>query len=43
MGIAEAMKPKIVYRTPGSEVAAAVASGDAEFGITVTREVGPSC
>ena len=38
MGIAAAMKPKIVYRTQGSEVAAAVASGAAELGITFTSD-----
>ena len=32
MGIAEAMKSKIVYRNQGSEVADAVAKGDAELG-----------
>jgi len=42
MGIAEAMKPKIVYRTQGSEVAAAVASGAAELGITFTSELQPN-
>lgn len=42
MGIAEAMKPKTVYRNQGSEVAAAVATGDAEFGITFTSELQPN-
>jgi len=42
MGIAEAMKAKIVYRTQGSEVAAAVASGEAEIGITFTSELQPN-
>jgi molybdate transport system substrate-binding protein len=42
MGIAAAMKPKIVYRTQGSEVAAAVASGAAELGITFTSELQPN-
>lgn len=42
MGIAEAMKSKIVYRTQGSEVAAAVASGEAELGITFTSEMQPN-
>jgi molybdate transport system substrate-binding protein len=42
MGIADAMKPKIVYRTQGSEVAAAVAKGDAEFGISFTSELQPN-
>jgi molybdate transport system substrate-binding protein len=42
MGIAEAMKPKIVYRTQGSEVADAVARGEAELGITFTSELKPN-
>ena len=42
MGIAEAMKPKIVYRTQGSEVADAVAKGEAEIGITFTSELQPN-
>jgi len=42
MGIAEAMKPKILYRTQGSEVADAVASGEAELGITFTSELQPN-
>jgi molybdate transport system substrate-binding protein len=42
MGIAEAMKPKIVYRTQGSEVADAVAKGEAEFGISFTSELAPN-
>ena len=42
MGIADAMKSKIVYRTQGSEVAAAVASGAAELGITFTSELQPN-
>ena len=42
MGIAEAMKPKIVYRTQGSEVANAVATGAAEMGITFTSELKPN-
>lgn len=42
MGIAEAMKPKIVYRTQGSEVAEAVATGAAEIGITFTSELRPN-
>ena len=42
MGIAEAMKPKIVYQTQGSEVAEAVASGAAEFGITFVSELVPN-
>jgi molybdate transport system substrate-binding protein len=39
MGIADAMASKIVYRTQGSEVADAVARGDAELGITFTSEL----
>jgi len=42
MGIADAMKSKIVYRTQGSEVAAAVAAGEAEIGITFTSELAPT-
>jgi molybdate transport system substrate-binding protein len=42
MGIAEAMKPKTVYRLQGSEVAAAVASGEAELGISFTSELQPN-
>lgn len=42
MGIAEAMKAKIVYRTQGSEVADAVAKGEAELGITFTTELQPN-
>jgi molybdate transport system substrate-binding protein len=42
MGIADAMKAKIVYRTQGSEVADAVARGDAEFGISFTTELRPN-
>jgi molybdate transport system substrate-binding protein len=42
MGIADAMKSKIVYRTQGSEVAAPVASGEAELGITFTSELRPN-
>ena len=42
MGIAAAMKPKTVYRTQGSEVAAAVAAGEAELGITFTSELAPT-
>ena len=42
LGIAAAMKPKIVYRTQGSEVAAAVAAGEAELGITFTSELAPT-
>jgi molybdate transport system substrate-binding protein len=39
MGIADAMKTKIVYRTQGSEVAEAVAKGEAELGISFTSEL----
>jgi molybdate transport system substrate-binding protein len=39
MGIAEAIKAKAVYRTLGSEVADAIASGAAELGITFTSEL----
>ena len=42
MGIAAAIKPKTVYRTQGSEVAAAVAAGEAELGITFTSELAPT-
>jgi molybdate transport system substrate-binding protein len=42
MGIADAMKAKTVYRTQGSEVADAVAKGDAELGITFTSELQPN-
>ena len=39
MGIADAMRSKTVYRTQGSEVADAVATGEAELGITFTSEL----
>ena len=42
MGIANEMKPKIVYRTEGAEVAAAVAKGDAELGISFIAELAPN-
>jgi molybdate transport system substrate-binding protein len=42
MGIADQMKSKIVYRNQGSEVADAVAKGDAEIGITFTSELAPN-
>jgi len=42
MGIAEAMKAKTVYRAQGSEVADAVAKGEAELGITFTSELQPN-
>ena len=42
MGIAEAMKAKIVYRTQGAEVADAVAKGEAELGISFTSELQPN-
>lgn len=41
-GIYDALKSKIVYRTQGSEVADAVASGEAELGITFTSELAPN-
>jgi len=42
MGIADAMKAKIVYRMQGSEVADAVAKGEAELGITFSSELQPN-
>ena len=42
MGIADAMKTKTVYRMQGSEVADAVAKGEAELGITFTSELQPN-
>ena len=42
LGIADAMKSKIVYRMQGSEVADAVAKGDAELGISFTSELQPN-
>lgn len=39
MGIAGEMQKKTVFRNQGSEVAAAVAKGDAEIGITFTSEM----
>ena len=42
MGIAEQMKPKIVYRTQGAGVADAVATGAAELGITFIAELSPN-
>jgi molybdate transport system substrate-binding protein len=42
MGIADAMKNKIVYRNQGSEVADAVAKGDAELGISFIAELAPN-
>jgi molybdate transport system substrate-binding protein len=42
MGIADAMKPKIVYRNQGSEVADAVAKGDAELGVSFIAELAPN-
>jgi molybdate transport system substrate-binding protein len=42
MGIAEQMKPKIVYRTTGAGVADAVAKGEAELGITFIAELSPN-
>jgi molybdate transport system substrate-binding protein len=42
MGIYDEMKPKIVYRNQGSEVADAVAKGDAEIGISFIAELAPN-
>ncbi len=42
MGIADQMKAKIVYRNQGSEVADAVAKGDAELGISFIAELAPN-
>src|SRR5262245_49697624 len=42
MGNAEQMKPKIVYRNQGSEVADAVAKGDAELGVSFIAELAPN-
>ena len=42
MGIASEMQKKIVFRNQGSEVADAVAKGDAEIGITFTSEMAPN-
>src|SRR5207237_6607006 len=39
MGIAAEMQKKTVFRNQGSEVADAVARGEAELGITFTREM----
>ncbi len=39
MGIADEMKRKTVYRNKPSELAAAIAKGDAEFGITFKSEM----
>src|SRR5207237_10272112 len=39
LGIAAEMQKKTVFRNQGSEVADAVAKGDAEIGITFTREM----
>ena len=41
-GIADAMTPKTVYETQGSEVAEAVATGKAEIGITFGAEMLPN-
>jgi molybdate transport system substrate-binding protein len=41
-GIADQMKPKIVYRTQGAGVADAVATGAAELGITFIAELSPN-
>ena len=42
LGIADQLKGKIVYRTQGSLVADAVATGAAELGITFTSELQPN-
>ena len=42
MGIADQMKSKIVYRNQGSEVADAVAKGEAELGISFIAELAPN-
>jgi molybdate transport system substrate-binding protein len=42
MGISEAMKAKIVYRNQGSEVADAVAKGEAELGVSFLAELAPN-
>jgi len=42
MGIADQMKAKIVYRNQGSEVADAVAKGDAELGVSFIAELAPN-
>ena len=39
MGIAQEMQKKTVFRNQGSEVADAIAKGDAEIGITFTSEM----
>ena len=41
-GLYDALQSKIVFRTQGSEVADAVASGEAELGITFTSELAPN-
>jgi molybdate transport system substrate-binding protein len=42
MGISDAMKAKIVYRNQGSEVADAVAKGEAELGVSFLAELAPN-
>jgi molybdate transport system substrate-binding protein len=42
MGIYDQMKPKVVYRNQGSEVADAVAKGEAEIGISFIAELAPN-
>jgi molybdate transport system substrate-binding protein len=42
LGIAEEVKKKTVFRYMGSEVAEAVAQGEAEIGITFTSELAPN-
>jgi molybdate transport system substrate-binding protein len=41
-GIADAIRPKIVYRTQGAFVTDAVAKGEADLGITFTSEILPN-
>lgn len=42
MGIADEIKKKAVFGKQGSEVAAAVAKGDAELGLTFVSEMMPN-
>lgn len=42
MGIADVMKAKTVYRNQGSEVADAVAKGEAELGVSFLAELAPN-
>ena len=41
-GITQAMQPKIIYRTQGAFVTEAVASGEADLGVTFTSEILPN-